>query len=246
MSTAEPPSTPPAASGADDDAVLEFRQVTLDGGHLYDTAVWNVCFRLRPAELMLLRLERGHARIPLADAAQGLVEPTQGSVRCFGKAWTARRHRDRLATRARIGRVFDEPGWVSSLHMDDNITLLQRHHTARSESSLRDEAAELARRFSLPGLPQGRPSGMRAADLRRAACVRAFLGTPELLILERPTAGVYPALMPPLMASVRAAQARGAAVLWTTEDADVWNDPGIKPTLRGAMTGSQLAVLPAG
>ena len=243
MTAATAATAAPAATDADT-AVLEFRHVTLDGGHLYDTSVWNVCLRLRPAELMLVRLERGHVRIPLADAAQGLVEPTQGSVEFLGRPWAARSHRDRLAARARIGRVFEEPGWVSGLAMDDNITLMQRHHNARSETSLRDEAAELARRFSLPGLPQGRPSGMRAADLRRAACVRAFLGTPELLILERPTAGVYPALMPPLMASVRAAQARGAAVLWTTDDLDVWNDPGIKPTLRCAMTGSQLAVLP--
>ena len=227
-----------------DDAVLEFRQVTLDGGHLYDTAVWNIAFVLRRSELMLVRLERGHARIPLADAAQGLVEPTQGSVAFMGTPWTAYSHRARLAARARIGRVYDEPGWVSRLAMDDNITLLQRHHTDRSEASLRDEAAELARRFALPGLPQGRPSGMRTPDLRRAACVRAFLGTPELLILERPTSGTYPAIMPPLMASVRAAQARGAAVLWTTDDPEVWNDPGIKPALRCAMTGSQMALLP--
>ena len=226
------------------DTVLEFQQVTVEGGHLYDTAIWQVSFRLLRSELMLVRLEAGHLSIQLADVAQGLVEPIQGSVSFLGKRWSALSEDARLAARARIGRVFDEPGWISELDMDDNITLLQRHHTRRPESAIRDEASELARHFSLPGLPQCKPSDMRAPDLRRAACVRAFLGQPELLILERPTAGVYPDIMPALMASVQAARSRGATVLWTTDDWEVWNDPGIKPTIRGAMTGSQMSILP--
>lgn len=228
------------------ETVLEFKQVTVEGGYLYDTAIWQVSFRLQRSELMLVRLEAGHFSLPLADAAQGLVEAIEGGVFFFGEAWSALSDKAKSAARARIGRVFEEPGWISELDMDENITLSQRHHTRRPESEIRDEAAELARRFSLPGLPQSKPSDLLAADLRRAACVRAFLGRPELLILERPTAGVYPEIMPALMGSVRAAQSRGAAVLWTTDDWEVWNDPGIKPTLRCAMTGSQMSILPGG
>ena len=224
--------------------MLELEQVTVEGGHLHDTAIWQVSFRLQRSELMLVRLEPGHLFIPLADVAQGLIEPIQGSVSFLGEAWSARGEEAKLAARAMIGRVFEEPGWISELDMEDNITLSQRHHTRRPASAIRDEASELARRFSLPGLPQGKPSAMRPPDLRRAACVRAFLGQPQLLILERPTAGVYPEMMPALMTSVKAARARGAAVLWTTDDAQVWNDPGIKPTIRGAMTGSQMSILP--
>ena len=105
-----------------------------------------------------------------------------------------------------------------------------------------------ARREAQPAAapPQGKPSTMRAPDLRRAACVRAFLGEPDLLILERPAVGVHPAIMPALMTAVRAARSRGAAVLWTTDDWEVWNDPGINPTVRCKMAGSQLSVLPGG
>lgn len=225
------------------DTVLEFEQVAVEGGHLYDTAIWQVSFSLRRSELMLVRLEAGNLRVPLADAAQGLIEPVQGSVSFCGKRWPDYAHRARLTARAKIGRVFDEPGWISELDMDDNITLSQQHHTRRPQSAIRDEAAELSRRFALPGLPQGKPAAMRAPDLRRAACVRALLGEPELLILERPNKGVYPEIMPALMASLRAARTRGAAVLWITDDWDVWNDPGIKPTIRGLMAGSQMSVL---
>jgi phospholipid/cholesterol/gamma-HCH transport system ATP-binding protein len=225
------------------DSILEFQQVAVESGHLYDAALWQVSFRLRRGELALVHLEEGHLRIPLADAAQGLVEPVQGRVFFLAADWSVVSHDARLTARAKIGRVFDEPGWISELDMEENITLSQRHHTRRTESSIRDEASELARQFGLPGLPRSPPSGMRAPDLRRAACVRAFLGQPELLILERPTAGVYPAIMPALMAGVRKARERGAAVLWTTEDWEVWNDAGISPTMRCKMTGSQMSLM---
>lgn len=226
------------------DVILEFQQVAVESGHLYESAIWQMSFRLERSHLALVHLEENHLRIPLADAAQGLVDPAEGSVSFLGKRWSDYGHEEKLAARARIGRVFDEPGWISSIDMDENIMLSQAHHTRRPESEIRDEASALARQFSLPGLPQGKPYGMRASDLRRAACVRALLGKPELLVLERPTSGVYPAIMPALMAGVRAAQSRGAAVLWTTEDSAVWNDPGIKPTLRCKMTGSQMSVSP--
>lgn len=226
------------------DVVLEFQQVAVESGHLYDSAIWQVSFRLERSELALVHLEESHQRVPLADAAQGLVDPVQGSVSFLGRRWPAYRHQEKLAARARIGRVFDEPGWISTLDMDENIILSQAHHTRRPEAEIRDEAALLARQFSLPGLPQGKPCNMRESDLRRASCVRGFLGNPDLLILERPTEGIYPGIMPALMTQVRAARLRGAAVLWTTDNWDVWNDPGVRPTIRCKMTGSQMTIFP--
>jgi phospholipid/cholesterol/gamma-HCH transport system ATP-binding protein len=222
------------------ESILEFEEVAIEGGHPYDTAIWGVTFRLAAGQLMIVHLERGHLRIPLADAAQGLAEPIQGHVRFLRRDWRDLRQEDLFAARARIGRVFDEPGWLTELDMDDNITLAQRHHTRRSEAAIRDEASELARNFSLPGLPQGRSSGVRLSDLRRSACVRAFIGEPALLVLENPTSGVYPDIMPALMDRIRAVRSRGAAVLWTTSNWEVWNDPGIRPTFRSTMSGSQM------
>ena len=226
--------------------VLEFRQVTVEGGHGYDTAIWQVDLCLRRGELALIRLEAAHLRTPLADAAQGLVEPFHGSVIFLGEPWSSLTSAARVAARAKIGRVFDEPAWIGELDMDENITLAQAHHSRRPLAEIREDACELAQRFSLPGLPLGKPSQMLAPDLRRAACVRALLGTPQLLILERPTTGVYPEIMPALMTSVGAARARGAAVLWTTDNTDEWNDAGIQSTIHCTMTGSQLSVLPGG
>ncbi len=189
------------------DPVLEFEDVAVPGGHPYDTALWQISFQLLQGQLMLVHLEAEQTRLPLADAAQGLVEPEAGCVQFLGQNWRELSQMAAAEARARIGRVFNDPGWLSELDIDDNIVLAQLHHTSRPESEIRDEAAELARAYSLPGLPKGRSSNVRRQDLRRAACVRAFLGKPALLILEEPTAGVYSEIMPALMTSVRSARA---------------------------------------
>jgi ABC-type ATPase involved in cell division len=86
---------------------------------------------------------------------------------------------------------------------------------------------------------------VRITDLQRAGCVRAVIGAPDLILLERPAHWVFPEIMPPLINAVRSARNRGAAVVWLTDNAAIWNDRGIRPTWRCVMSGAQMLVLPA-
>jgi len=124
--------------------------------------------------------------------------------------------------------------------VDQNIMLSQRHHTLRREQDIMEEALKLARVFGLPGLPRGRPGNMRRWDLRKAACIRAFLGQPAFILLEQPVRGVYADLMAPLLNAAQSARKRGAAVLWTITDPRIWNNSGIRATTRARMFGSEL------
>jgi phospholipid/cholesterol/gamma-HCH transport system ATP-binding protein len=232
---------------AESKAILELTGMTVESDPAYDSPVWNVSLRLGAGELALVRLERGVVRLPLADAAEGLAEHYDGTATFLGRDWRSVPAGEGAALRGRIGRVFDAvgAGWVSNLDVDENVMLAQRHHTRRPSSEIEAEAAKLARMFGLPGLPRGRPSQTRVPDLQRAACVRAFIGTPDLILLERPAQGVYPEIMPPLINAVRSARSRGAAVVWLTDTPAVWADRGIRPTWRCVMSGSQMLVLPA-
>ena len=84
---------------------------------------------------------------------------------------------------------------------------------------------------------------MRRLDLRKAACVRAFLGRPDLIILEQPTHDVYDDLIEPLINVVQSACARGAAVFWMSSDAAVWNNPELRATVRAKISGSQMHLI---
>jgi phospholipid/cholesterol/gamma-HCH transport system ATP-binding protein len=222
--------------------ILQFENVTLVGGHRYESGLWQVSFTLNPGDLMLVRFANEQTRLPLADAAEGMIVPDQGTIRFLGLDWGDLSARQAAVERGRIGRVFAIAGWISDLTVEENLMLAQRHNTNRPEEDIRNEAASLAKLFSLPGLPQGLSPTVRRQDLQRAACVRALMGRPRLLILEEPTAGAYPQIMAPLMASLRSARSRGAAVIWMTDDQEVWNDRGIPATLRCTMSGSQMRV----
>jgi phospholipid/cholesterol/gamma-HCH transport system ATP-binding protein len=220
--------------------ILNFNHFTIESSPYYDTGLWNSSFEINPGDLLLVRMEREDERLPLADATEGLVTPNQGSVIFLGENWEGMSPDLAAAQRGRIGRLFEDEGWIGDLDVDQNILLSQRYHSMRSEEDILEEALNLARVFCLPGLPRGRPGTMRRWDLRKAACIRAFLGRPVFIIIEQPVRGVYADLMAPLLNATQSARRRGAAVLWTITDPKIWNHPGIHATARARMFGSQL------
>jgi phospholipid/cholesterol/gamma-HCH transport system ATP-binding protein len=223
--------------------ILNVRDLTIESSSHYETGLGDVSFALKTGELLLLHIERENERLPLADAAEGLVAPARGSVQFLGEDWQGMSADRAAAQRGKVGRLFDDEGWIGDLEVDQNIMLAQRHHTHRSEQDILEEALQLARMFGLPGLPRGRPGSVRRWDLRKAACLRAFLGQPAFIILEQPVRGVYADLMTPLVNAVQSARQRGAAVLWTVTDVQIWNSAAIHATTRAKMFGSQLQVM---
>lgn len=222
------------------DLVLQFSRVTLASGVYYDTGMWDIDFSLRAGDLMLVGTETTQTRLPLADAAVGISPREQGDILFLGEDWEKMGPDKSISRRGMTSRLFDDGGWVTNLSVAENIMLAQRHHTRRPDVEIREEASQLARKFGLPGLPTGRPAVVREHDLQRAACIRAFLGRPSMILLERPTRGIYPHVMPALMNSIRSVRERGAAVVWITDSVEVWNDAAINPTLRFQMSGSQM------
>jgi hypothetical protein len=81
--------------------------------------------------------------------------------------------------------------------------------------------------IGLPGLPMGHLHSYNRVDLQRSACVRVFMGAPTLLLLEDPTFGIYPSVMPALINAIRKVRNHGAAVWWMTLSDDVWSDASI-------------------
>lgn len=212
--------------------LLEFSAATLLAEWPAYRALRQVRLRVAKGELVLVRVEADDAPLPLAPAAQGLIEPTGGEVRFEGHAWNDDDVALESRLRSRIGRVFDGWGWISNLSVLENVTLAQRHHTTRPEGEIDDEADRWAKRFGLPQIPRGRPANLSADVLRRAEWARAFIAQPHLILLEHPTRGAPVESYPALADAVREARERGAAVIWIAADGRTWNDAALKPTQR--------------
>jgi len=223
--------------------ILRFHDVKIAPDSDRESGISSLNLSLSPGDLTVVLWEKEQVRIPLADAAEGLVSPLRGTVTFLGEDWQTMAANRMAAQRGKIGRVFEGESWLSDLDVDQNITLAQRHHTRRAVKEIEEEATHLCLVFGLPGLPRGRPSNARWQDLQKVACVRAFLGAPILILLENPTVGVYADVIAPLINTVCEARERGAAVLWTTNELLAWNNPELRATSRWRVLGSPTCVM---
>jgi phospholipid/cholesterol/gamma-HCH transport system ATP-binding protein len=207
-------------------------------GGEYETM--EVDLELYGGEMILIHLQHPNQGSALADACAGLIRPHRGTVDFLGKDWSMLPPDTENALRGRIGRIFAIGNWISHLTLLENILLPQLHHTRRSVEELCDEARRLAERFGLPGIPAGFPDMCQQTDLSIAACIRAFLGRPSLVVLEDPTTEADPEMLPHLINTIREVRGSGAAVIWMIIQDKVWHDRSIPATSRYRFAGRKL------
>jgi phospholipid/cholesterol/gamma-HCH transport system ATP-binding protein len=215
--------------------ILQLSEAEPDPG-VGDMPVIPFALDLFPGELALIESRNPVWAAEFADLCSGLVPLARGSVRFLGHDWAPMPEILAAALRGRIGRVHSFGAWIDFASVDRNILLPQLHHSRRDADALREEAAELARFFGLPGLPLVRPEALEPADLARAAAVRAFLGEPRLVLLENPVQGQFTDLVPQLLNALAAVRDRGAAAIWLTASDLIWNDRSFPATQRLRLT----------
>ncbi|GBQ81410.1 ABC transporter ATP-binding protein [Gluconacetobacter johannae DSM 13595] len=180
--------------------------------------------RLMPGDSAVIECRDPRRATLFADLCCGMVPLAAGSVRFMGLDWQDLGDRQLNALRGRVGRIARQGAWVDLFGTHLNIMLPQLHHTTRPTDEVIDAAMALGQAFGFPGLPVSPPGRLSAADLARAACVRAFLGRPDLLLLEDVSDTLPPDAMLPFLEAVTAARDRGAAVVWFARNAAVWHE----------------------
>jgi phospholipid/cholesterol/gamma-HCH transport system ATP-binding protein len=194
--------------------------------------IMPITLQLMPGDLALIEARDPGLAAWFADLCSGLVPLAEGSVRFMDHDWSRMPHDYVAALRGRVGRVFAAGGWIEFADMAANILLPQLHHTRSDVRVLREEAAKLAYAFGLPGLPMGQVRDLSAMDLARAGCIRAFLGEPQLLLLESPLQGRFDDLRVPLLEALAVARQKGAAAIWLSNNEQVWRDRSVPASHR--------------
>ena len=204
-----------------------------------------ISLALRAGELAMIGvfdLNQGHA---VAETCSGLTRPESGTVSVLGQDWSKLDYNAANRLRGCIGRLLTRGRWLEGYSILDNILLQQLHHGHSSRQKLLEQATALARQFGLPGVPTSSPPDMLPDDLQRAGCVRAFLGSPSLIILEEPMLSADESILPALVNACLTAMYRGAAILWITRRQDIVRDPSMPASQRFvASAGNLLAVAP--
>jgi len=174
----------------------------------------TVDFVLAHREVAIVELDDDSNAADFIDLCLGLVDPSSGEVHCLGQRWASQGYHDRLAHRGRIGTLVDSQAWPAHMPVAQVALAPKLYHTAQTEAEAIAEATILARRFGLPGLPTATSEHVPRADLVRTACVRAFLGAPEFVLIADPALESMDELGTPLAQAIGAVHDRGGAVLW--------------------------------
>jgi ABC-2 type transport system ATP-binding protein len=188
--------------------VKEYRSLF---GRRRHRAVDGVSFAAGRGEVLGLLGPNGSGKTTTMKCLLGLLRPSAGAVRIFGRPPAD------LAVRARLGYLPEESPFPSFLRLDAALDFYARlARVPRRERRARVGA--LLERVGLGDARRRRISELSKGMLRRFGLAQALVGEPELLVLDEPTAGLDPLGTRDFRALLREQRARGATVVVSSHE----------------------------
>jgi len=181
---------------------------------------------VRRDEVMTLVGGSGSGKTQLLRVILGLKQAAGGTVRVFGVDW---RHGDpeRIhEARQRMGMLFQNGALYSALTVYENIAFPLRERKGLDEEAVRAIVhAKLAQVELEPQHGKLLPANLSGGMVKRVSLARALALSPDLLILDEPTAGLDPDRSEKFVRLIRELREEHRfAVLMVTHDLDTLND----------------------
>jgi ABC-type Mn2+/Zn2+ transport system ATPase subunit len=201
------------------DYVVELEHVTASYQDL--VALEDVTFRVAAGEFVALIGPNGSGKTTLVKAVLGLVKPTSGTIRLFGKP------------PQQLDGDWKRVGYVAQIAQIDprfpirvlDVVLMGRYgqlglirRPGRSDREAARRALEQVGVADLARRPIGRLSG---GQRQRVLVARALANQPELLILDEPTTGVDVGTTEGLFDLLDGLHHRGITILVVSHDVGV-------------------------
>lgn len=167
-------------------------------------ALVGVTLDVPAGSLLGLLGPNGAGKSTLLSLLTGLRRPTSGRVELFGGD-----PRD-PASRRRLGSTPQETGLPGTLRVGEVVDVVRRHYADPLGTG------EILDAFGLAGLERRQTGGLSGGQRRRLAVALAFVGRPDLVLLDEPTTGLDVDARHALWAAVREYHARGGTVVLTS------------------------------
>jgi ABC-type transporter Mla maintaining outer membrane lipid asymmetry ATPase subunit MlaF len=180
--------SPPATSTA-----LEMIDVTVTS--LKDSArvmVEGVNWTVATGDFWVIGGLHASGKSDFLALAAGIVRPARGTYRVFGRQLIGGYENELLATRLRLGLVFDGGQLLNHLTIAENIALPICYH---GDCAPADAAARVDELLELTGLTPWAgetPNTISRNWQQRAGLARALALKPEVLFLDNPLTGLDP------------------------------------------------------
>jgi ABC-2 type transport system ATP-binding protein len=155
--------------------------------HRYGTreALRGVDLEIERGEVVALLGPNGGGKTTLFKVLATLTRVQQGTVRMLGVDLA----HDRESVRPRLGIVFQNPGLDPKLTVRENL-IHHGHLYGLAGRALRERIVESLRRLDLSSRADDLVETLSGGLARRSELARSLLHSPELLLLDEPSAGL--------------------------------------------------------
>ena len=181
--------------------ILSFNDVSKSYGAT--RALDGISFGVDRDEIVAVLGPNGAGKTTALEIALGLRAADKGTVTLFGGSPRS------VATRRRLGATPQESGFPDTLRVEEIVAFAATHYPQAVD------CAATLRAFGLDDLAKRRAGSLSGGQSRRLALALAFVGNPELVVLDEPTTGLDVESRLRLWDTVRDA-ARGRTILFTT------------------------------
>lgn len=204
--------------------LLEINNVTkyYGSGDAVSKALNGVSFRMEQGEFTAVMGASGSGKSTLLNVIATIDRPSSGRI-LLGEKNIAEMREQELADfrRDRLGFIFQEYNLLDTLTVAENIVLplnLQKRPVQETQEKLQSVSASLEITEQLPKFPRQLSGGQR----QRAACARALITDPALILADEPTGALDSANSKSLMQTFTLMnQQLGSTILMVTHDAVV-------------------------
>ena len=204
--------------------LLEINNVTKYYGSAdaVSKALNGVSFRMERGEFTAIMGASGSGKSTLLNVIATIDRPSSGRILLKGKETDEMREQELAAFRRdRLGFIFQEYNLLDTLTVAENIVLplnLQNRPVQETQEKLQGVCTSLEITEQLSKFPRQLSGGQR----QRAACARALITEPALILADEPTGALDSANSKSLMQTFTLMnQKLGSTILMVTHDAVV-------------------------
>lgn len=164
-----------------------------------DKALTSVSLEIPAGQVAALIGPSGAGKSTLIRCVNRLVEPTEGQVFLGDTELTGLSSRQLRRARRRMGMIFQEYALIDRLTVMENVlsgylgyTGFWRSYFRRYPQPVVQQAFKLLQRVGLENFIDKRADALSGGQCQRVGIARALLQSPEILLVDEPTASLDP------------------------------------------------------
>lgn len=156
------------------------------------TVLEEINLEIKKGEIFVILGSSGGGKTTLLKHIVGLLKPSEGEIKIFGKVTNGMEIEDLEQILKRIGMLFQGGALINSMEVWENVAMPLEQHTNLNTDVIKTVVKQ---KLSLVNLSQAYrlfPSELSGGMRKRVALARAIAMDPEILFFDEPSAGLDP------------------------------------------------------